>query len=255
MTTQTAPKTKPKIALFDFTSCEGCQLNKLNLENHILDLLEHVEIVEFREAMDDRADSYDIAFIEGSISTPTCVERIHDIRRRAKILVALGSCASIGGINAMKNLQPIEDVREIVYGEDKYLFPTLPAMPVSAIVKVDYEIHGCPMSIPEFLQVFKALVMGKAPIKPDSPVCVECKLRENECLFDRGMVCLGPITRSGCDAICPSFGQFCSGCRGLVPNPNRNAMLDILTDHGLSVQDAEKRLLLFNSYKQSDTFK
>ena len=255
MTTQTAPKTKVKIALFDFTSCEGCQLNKLNLENHILDLLEYVEIVEFREAMDNRADSYDIAFIEGSISTPTCVERIHDIRRRAKILVALGSCASIGGINAMKNLQPIEDVREIVYGEDKYLFPTLPAMPVSAIVKVDYEIHGCPMSIPEFLQVFKALVMGKAPIKPDSPVCVECKLRENECLFDRGMVCLGPITRSGCDAICPSFGQFCTGCRGLVPNPNKNAMLDILTDHGLSVQDAEKRLLLFNSYKQSDTIK
>ncbi|NQU27629.1 MAG: NADH:ubiquinone oxidoreductase [Candidatus Marinimicrobia bacterium] len=255
MTTQTAPKTKIKIAYFDFTSCEGCQLNKLNLENHILDLLEHVEIVEFREAMDDKADSYDVAFIEGSISTPTCVERIHDIRRRAKILVALGSCASIGGINAMKNLQPIEDVREIVYGEDKYLFPTLPAMPLSAIVKVDYEIHGCPMSIPEFLQVFKALAMGKAPIKPDSPVCVECKLRENECLFDRGMVCLGPITRSGCDAICPSFGQFCTGCRGLVPNPNKNAMLDILTDHGLSLQEAEKRLLLFNSYQHPDTFK
>ena len=230
-------------------------MNKLDLENHLLEILEHVDIVEFREAMDDKADAYDIAFIEGSISTPSCVERIHDIRRRAKILVALGSCASIGGINAMKNLQPIEDVRETVYGEDKYLFPTLPAMPVSAIVKVDYEIHGCPMSIPEFLVVFKALVMGKQPIKPDSPVCVECKLRENECLYDRGMVCLGPITRSGCDAICPSFGQFCTGCRGLVPDANKNAMLDILTDHGLSLQEAEKRLLLFNSYKQQDLFK
>ncbi len=255
MSTQTAPKTKPQIAFFDFTSCEGCQLNKLNLENHLLEILEHVDIVEFREAMDDKADAYDIAFIEGSISTPSCVERIHDIRRRAKILVALGSCASIGGINAMKNLQLIEDVRETVYGEDKYLFPTLPAMPVSAIVKVDYEIHGCPMSIPEFLVVFNALVMGKIPITPDSPVCVECKLRENECLYDRGMVCLGPITRSGCDAICPSFGQFCTGCRGLVPNANKNAMLDILTDHGLSLQEAEKRLLLFNSYQQQDLFK
>ncbi len=255
MSTQTALKTKPQIAFFDFTSCEGCQLNKLDLENHLLEILEHVDIVEFREAMDDKADAYDIAFIEGSISTPSCVERIHDIRRRAKILVALGSCASIGGINAMKNLQPIEDMRETVYGEDKYLFPTLPAMPVSAIVKVDYEIHGCPMSIPEFLVVFKALVMGKQPIKPDSPVCVECKLRENECLYDRGMVCLGPITRSGCDAICPSFGQFCTGCRGLVPDANKNAMLDILTDHGLSLQEAEKRLLLFNSYKQQDLFK
>ena len=255
MSTQTALKTKPQIAFFDFTSCEGCQLNKLDLENHLLEILEHVDIVEFREAMDDKADAYDIAFIEGSISTPSCIERIHDIRRRAKILVALGSCASIGGINAMKNLQPIEDMRETVYGEDKYLFPTLPAMPVSAIVKVDYEIHGCPMSIPEFLVVFKALVIGKQPIKPDSPVCVECKLRENECLYDRGMVCLGPITRSGCDAICPSFGQFCTGCRGLVPDANKNAMLDILTDHGLSLQEAEKRLLLFNSYKQQDLFK
>ena len=255
MSTQTAPKTKPQIAFFDFTSCEGCQLNKLDLENHLLEILEHVDIVEFREAMDNKADAYDIAFIEGSISTPSCVDRIHDIRRRAKILVALGSCASIGGINAMKNLQPIEDVRETVYGEDKYLFPTLPAMPVSAIVKVDYEIHGCPMSISEFLVVFKALVMGKMPIKPDSPVCVECKLRENECLYDRGMVCLGPITLSGCDAVCPSFGQFCTGCRGLVPDANKNAMLDILTDHGLSQQEAEKRLLLFNSYKQQDLFK
>lgn len=255
MSTPTASKMKPQIAFFDFTSCEGCQLNKLNLENHLLEILEHVDIVEFREAMDDKADAYDIAFIEGSISTPSCVERIHDIRRRAKILVALGSCAATGGINAMKNLQPIEDVRETVYGEDKYLFPTLPAMPVSTIVKVDYEIHGCPMSIPEFLVVFKALVMNKQPIKPDSPVCVECKLRENECLYDRGMVCLGPITRSGCDAICPSFGQFCTGCRGLVPDANKNAMLNILTDHGLSLQEAEKRLLLFNSYQQQDLFK
>ncbi len=255
MSTPTAPKTKPKVAFFDFTSCEGCQLNKLDLENHILDLLEHVDIVEFREAMDDKADEYDVAFIEGSISTPSCVSRIHDIRRRTKVLVALGSCASIGGVNAMKNLQPIEDVRESVYGEDKYLFPTLPAMPVSAIVKVDYEIHGCPMSIPEFLVVFKALVMGKLPEKPDYPVCVECKLRENECLFDRGMVCLGPITRAGCDAVCPSFGQFCTGCRGLVPNPNKNAMLEILTSHGLSLKEAEKRLLLFNSYSKQSSFK
>lgn len=253
--TTTTTKIKPKVAFFDFTSCEGCQLNKLDLENHILDLLEHVDIVEFREAMDDKADEYDVAFIEGSISSPSCVQRIHDIRRRTKVLVALGACASNGGINAMKNLQPIETVRETVYGEDKYLFPTLPAMPVSAIVKVDYEIHGCPMSIPEFLQVFKSLVMGKDPIKADSPVCVECKLRENECLFDRGMVCLGPITRSGCDAICPSFGQFCTGCRGLVPNPNKNAMLDILQSHGLSLEEAEKRLLLFNAYNQQNTFK
>ncbi len=239
---------KPKVAFFDFTSCEGCQLNKLNLENHILDVLEHIDIVEFREAMDDKADHYDVAFIEGSISTPKCVERIHDIRRRADVLVALGSCASIGGINSMKNLHPIESVRETVYGKDKYLFPTLPAIPVSAVVKVDFEIHGCPMSIPEFLKVFKSLIAGKMPIKADSPVCVECKLQENECLFERGIVCMGPITRSGCEAVCPSFGQFCSGCRGILPNADRSAMIEILVRHGLSIQDARKRLLMYSSY-------
>ena len=147
---------KPRVAFFDFTSCEGCQLNKLNLEDHLLDVLQHIDIVEFREAMDDRAEEYDIAFIEGSISTPSCIARIHDIRRRSKVLIALGACATQGGINAIKNLHPIEEVRETVYGDDKYLFPTLPAMPVSAIVKVDYEINGCPMSTPEFLKVLKS---------------------------------------------------------------------------------------------------
>ncbi len=243
---------KPKVAFFDFTSCEGCQLNKLNLENQLIDILNHVDLVEFREAMDDTADEYDIAFIEGSLSTPSCIERIHDIRRRTKILVALGACATIGGINALKNLHPIDSVREIVYGDEKYRFPTIPAIPISDVVHVDYEIHGCPMSIPEFLRVLKSLLMNKKPEKPEAAVCVECKLRENECLYDRGMVCLGPITLGGCEAICPSFGQFCTGCRGLIPNPNKNAMLDILHQHGLSFEDAKKRLLLFNSHSVRD---
>jgi len=246
-------KAKPKIAFFDFTGCEGCQLNKLNFEDNILDIIAHVDIVEFREAMDDKADHYDVAFIEGSLSTPDCISRIHDIRRRSTVLVSLGACASTGGINAMKNLQPIETVRETVYGDDKYRFPTLPAMPVSAVVKVDHEINGCPMSQPEFLKVFKALVTGQSPIKPGTPVCVECKLKENECLYNRGMVCLGPITKSGCDAICPSFGQFCTGCRGLVSNPNKNAMINIMTDHGISLDDAQKRMLLFNSYSHNQS--
>jgi len=247
----TEKKIKPKVAFFDFTGCEGCQLNKLNLEDHMLAVLEHIDIVEFREAMDDRAEEYDIAFIEGSISTPSCIERIHDIRRRTKMLIALGACASQGGVNAMKNLQPIEDVRKTVYGDEMYRFPTLPAMPISAIVKVDYAIDGCPMSTPEFLKVLKAILAGQQPIKSDSAVCVECKLLENECVYDKGMVCLGPVTRNGCEAICPSFGQFCTGCRGLISNPNKNAMLDILTDHGISLEEAKKRILLFNSYDHS----
>ncbi|NQV15649.1 NADH:ubiquinone oxidoreductase [bacterium] len=238
---------KPKVAFFDFTSCEGCQLNKLNLENDLLDILKHVDIVEFREAMDDRADLYDVAFIEGSISTPACVERIHDIRRRAKILVAIGSCAVNGGVNAMKNLHPIDEVRETVYGDDKYLFATLPAMAISSVVKVDYVVRGCPMTQQDFLRLLISLVLGKQPPKYRTPVCVECKLRESECLYNRGMVCLGPITRGGCDAICPSFGQFCTGCRGLMDNPNLEGMSEIMTNHGISLEEAQKRMLLYNS--------
>ena len=171
---------KPRVAFFDFTSCEGCQLNKLNFENELLDLLIHVDIVEFREAMDGHCQEYDIAFVEGSISTPACVERIHDIRRRSKILVALGSCAVNGGINAMKNLHPPEWVKETVYGEDKYLFPSIPAQPLSALVRVDYEVRGCPMSPPEYLHVFKSLLLGRRPETKDTSVCIECKLNENE---------------------------------------------------------------------------
>ena len=238
---------KPKVAFFDFTSCEGCQLNKLNFENDLLDILKHVDIVEFREAMDDKAESYDIAFIEGSISSPSCVERIHDIRRRTKVLVALGSCAVNGGVNAMKNLHDIDQVRETVYGEEKYLFATLPAMPVSSVVKVDYEVRGCPMTQQDFLRLLVSLVLGKQAPRYDSPVCVECKLKENECLYNRGMVCLGPITRAGCEAQCPSFGQFCTGCRGLLDDPNYDGMLEVMTNHGISLDEAKKRMLLYNS--------
>ncbi len=238
---------KPKIAFFDFTSCEGCQLNKLNLENDLLSLLELVDIVEFREAMDNRSDFYDIAFIEGSISTPACVERIHDIRRRSKILVALGACAVQGGVNAMKNLHSADWVKETVYGEDKYLFPSIPVQPVGAVVKVDYEIRGCPMSTPEFLHVLKSLILGRKPEVIDYAVCVECKLRENECVLDKGMFCLGPVSRAGCDAICPAFGQYCTGCRGVISNLNEQGAVRMLQRHGISAHEARKRLKLFNA--------
>ncbi|MBC8214501.1 MAG: NADH:ubiquinone oxidoreductase [Candidatus Marinimicrobia bacterium] len=238
---------KPKVAVFDFTGCEGCELNKLNFENELLDIIAHIDFVEWREAMDDKADEYDIAFIEGSISTPECVDRIHDIRNRSKILIALGACAVCGGMNAMKNQKPLEVAREEVYGKDKDLFPTLPALPLSAYVKVDFEIRGCPMTQQEFLRVVTALLMGKNPIIPDYAVCVECKLKENECVYGNGMICMGPITRAGCDAQCPSFGQYCIGCRGLVSHPNKEAMIEILTNHGLSVDEADKKMSLFNT--------
>jgi coenzyme F420-reducing hydrogenase gamma subunit len=238
---------KPRVGIFDFTGCEGCELNQLNFEDQLLDILEHVEIVEWREAMDGRADELDIAFVEGSLSTPDCIKQIHEIRRKSKVLVAPGACAVQGGMNALKNIRPIEQVREEVYGQDKYLFPTLPALPISSVVKVDVNVRGCPMTQKEFLKVFTSLVMGKSPIEPGDAVCTECKLRDNECVFEKGMICLGPVTRAGCDAQCPSVGQYCIGCRGLVPEPNVEAMEEILVAHGLSMDDARKKLQLFNA--------
>lgn len=238
---------KPRVGIFDFTGCEGCELNQLNFEDQLLDILAHVDIVEWREAMDDKPGEYDIAFVEGALSTPDCIRRIHDIRRRAKVLVALGSCAVTGGVNAVKNTRPIEQVREEVYGADKYLFPTLPALPLSAVVKVDHNVRGCPMTQREFLKVFTSLVMGKQPVEPDEAVCVECKLKENECVYDKGMICLGPVTRAGCDAQCPSVGQYCTGCRGLVSEPNIAGMEEILAAHGLSRDEARRRLQLYSA--------
>lgn len=238
---------KPRVGIFDFTGCEGCELNQLNFEDQLLDILEHVEIVEWREAMDGQVDELDIAFVEGSLSTPDCIKRIHEIRRKSKVLVALGACAVQGGMNALKNIRPIEQVREEVYGQDKYLFPTLPALPISSVVKVDVNVRGCPMTQKEFLKVFTSLVMGKTPIEPGDSVCTECKLKDNECVYEKGMICLGPVTRAGCDAQCPTFGQYCTGCRGLVPEPNVAAMEEILVAHGLSMDDARKKLQLFNA--------
>jgi coenzyme F420-reducing hydrogenase gamma subunit len=238
---------KPKVGIFDFTGCEGCELNQLNFEDQLLDILEHVDIVEWREAMDGQADELDIAFVEGALSTPDCIKRIHEVRRKSKVLVALGACACQGGVNGLKNTRPIEEVREEVYGEDKYLFPTLPALALDAVVKVDYKVRGCPMTQVEFLKVFTSLVMGKSPIEPGNAVCVECKLKENECVYEKGMICLGPVTRSGCEAHCTSLGQYCTGCRGLVPEPNLGAMEEILVQHGLASDEAWKRLQLFNA--------
>ncbi|MBC8479507.1 MAG: NADH:ubiquinone oxidoreductase [FCB group bacterium] len=238
---------KPKVAVFDFTGCEGCELNHLNFENELLDILEHIDFVEWREAMDDRVDHYNIAIVEGSISTPDCVTRIHDIRNRADILIAVGSCAVIGGINAMKNLKPLEESREEVYGKDKDLFATLPALPVSQYVKVDFQVRGCPMDQGEFLRLLTSLLSGKKPIICDNAVCVECKLNENECVYGKGMICLGPVTRGGCDALCTGVGQYCIGCRGLVSHPNIKGMTEILTTSGLSEEEAKKRLDLFNA--------
>jgi sulfhydrogenase subunit delta len=172
---------KPKVAFFDFTSCEGCQLTVVDsLQTH-LDLLNVVEIVQFREAISERGEDYAIAFVEGSITRESDEERLKKIREQAAVLVALGACAHIGGVNAIKNLAPLDDVRKYVYGDKAEWYATYAARPLSAVVKVDAFIPGCPIDREEFIRVVKAALLGKKPPIPDYPLCVECKLKENVC--------------------------------------------------------------------------
>jgi sulfhydrogenase subunit delta len=238
---------KPKAAFFDFTGCEGCQLAIVNLEQEILDVVNLVDIVNFREAISDRGEDYDVAFIEGSISSPQCVQRINEIRGKAKLVITIGSCSSIGGINSVRNTQSIDDVRENVYGESRYWYPSIPALPVSAFVKVDASIPGCPMDEDEFLKVLRAVLLGKAPPIPGYPVCVECKRKENVCVYELGQFCMGPVTRAGCGARCPSYGHYCFGCRGLVPDANANAEKEVLENYGLSVAEVTKKFTLYDN--------
>ncbi|MBF0426750.1 MAG: NADH:ubiquinone oxidoreductase [Magnetococcales bacterium] len=252
---------KPKIAFFDFASCEGCQLSVLNCEDLFLDILALVDIVEFREAMSERAPRFDIAFIEGSINREEDAERLRDIRARSKILVALGACACMGNVQARANfIAPAENFKR-VYGEaDRNLVQTDPdywhlwahtrVRAVREVVNVDFELRGCPMVPEEFIHLVKSLVSGTVPHFPAQAVCVECKMNENECVYDRGETCLGQITYGGCHAICVSHGQPCDGCRGTLPYANLEAHARLLREKGLSPVAIRSRYRLFCSQER-----
>lgn len=240
---------KPTLAVFDFACCEGCQLQIVNLEEEILDLLSLVDVVEWREAMSEQSDTHDIAVIEGSITRPEDEERLKAIRERAKVLIALGACATIGGINKLKDLFDLADVRREVYGPaaDMPHLQTAPTKSVGEVVKVDFMVHGCPIDRRELGYIIRCVAVGKTPVIPPHPVCVECKLKDNICRFEYQEVCLGPITRAGCGARCPSSGLWCFGCRGLVDDPNVNAAHDVMELYGKDLKDFRHRLVLFNS--------
>lgn len=240
---------KPTVAFFDFTSCEGCQLTVLDALQTHPELLDVIEIVEFREAMTGHAERYDIAFIEGSCTRASDESRLLSIRARAAVVIALGSCAHIGGINAIRNKMPLDDVRNAVYGKDAHYFETYPVRPLSAVIPVDYVIPGCPINPAELLRIVTALLQGRSPEIPDYPVCIECKLRETVCAYQLGRTCLGPVTRAGCQAQCPSSGYKCVGCRGLLSNSNMESLKQVMSEHGLSDRAIENSLSMFLTWQ------
>ena len=245
---------KPRVAIFDFACCEGCQLQIVNFEEEILDLIGSVEVVEWREAMSEQSTEYDIAIIEGSITRPQDEEKLKTIRERAKILIAIGACATTGGLNKLKNNFDLDEVREYVYGEDgkKPHLNTAMTKAADEVVKVDCKIHGCPIDNQELAYAIRCLLMGKTPVIPDYPVCVECKAKGNVCRWEYGEICLGPIIRAGCGAKCPSASFRCFGCRGYIDNPNVDAAKEVMEKYGLTVEDLKSKMVLFGS-KQGPT--
>jgi len=242
---------KPRVAFFDFAGCEGDQLQIANLEEELLTLLGQVEVVSFREVMKEHSNNYDIAFVEGSCTRLQDEERLMQIRKNAKIVVAIGSCATIGGINCLRNYKDSEEVKKIVYGDKAKLFDTYAARPIDAVIRVDAYVHGCPMTKDEFLQVVKSLLLGKKPEIPNYPVCVECKKNENICAFERGQYCVGTVTRAGCNSCCVNEGTICWGCRGLVDNPNENAHQEVLVKYGITVDDAIDKFKLYFGWQEA----
>lgn len=242
---------KPSIAVHKFSSCDGCQLAFLNAGQDLLKLTELVEIRHFLEA--GIADEYarvDIAFVEGSISTTDELTRIQRVRAESRFLVTLGACATAGGLQALRNLDGSnESWKHAVYAEPGFIHTLSEAEPVSAHVKVDFELWGCPVNGRQVLATVQQLLLGIAPLDQRDKLCMECKRQHAVCVMvAEGKPCMGPVTRTGCGALCPRFGRDCYACFGPAENCNTEAMSRRLTGLGLPPADIARRFLFINSH-------
>lgn len=250
MPRQTAPGTKPKLAVYKFSSCDGCQLSLLNLEDELLEIIGAVEIAYFLEARRrELPPPYDLGLVEGSISTPDEEERIHRIRRDCKSLIAIGACATSGGIQALRNWADVDEFTRHVYAHPEYIKTLDTATPIAAHVFVDFELRGCPVNQHQLLELITATLCGRKPVIPTHSVCIECKRRGTPCrLVSEDQPCLGPITQAGCGALCPAIGRPCYGCFGPMELPNIDSLCARFTAMGRSGPELVRMLRSFNGY-------
>lgn len=249
------PKSKPKVAVWKFASCDGCQLSLLDCEDELLAVTGAVEIANFPEA--SRAVSrgpYDISLVEGSITTPHDAERIHRVRRQSGILISIGACATAGGIQALRNFASVKDLVSAVYASPHYIETLAKSTPISDHVVVDYELRGCPINKYQLLEIVNALLNGRKPNIPATSVCMECKRRGIVCgLVAVGPPCLGPVTQAGCNALCPSFHRGCFGCFGPKEAPNTSSLAAAWKSQGMS--NRQLRLLFRNFNATAEAFR
>ncbi len=212
----------PKLAVWKFASCDGCQLSLLDCEDELLALAGAVEIAYFPEASRMMVKGpYDLSLVEGSITTPHDAERIKEVRGASKYLVTIGACATAGGIQALRNFKDVEQFISVVYASPEYIDVLATSTPISNHVPVDFELRGCPINKHQLIEVITAYLHGRRPNTPPQSVCVECKLRGTVCVMvAHGTPCLGPVTHAGCGAICPAYNRGCYGCYGPKETPN-----------------------------------
>jgi coenzyme F420-reducing hydrogenase gamma subunit len=239
---------RPRLAVWKFASCDGCQLSLLDCEDELLTLADTVEIANFLEASSAVAEGpYDLSLVEGSITTAHDLERIRMVRLQSKHLVTIGACATAGGIQALRNFADVNDFIAAVYASPHYIETLATSTPISAHVPVDYELHGCPIDKAQLIEVISAYLAGRKPAVAAHSVCIQCKQRGTICVMVQGTPCLGPVTHAGCGAICPAFRRGCYGCFGPMETPNTAALTHAWQSLGAAPRDIRRAFRTFNA--------
>lgn len=225
----------PKLAVWKFASCDGCQLSLLDLEDELLDLAGSVQIAYFLEATRSvAAGPYDVSLVEGSITTAHDAQRIREVREASRLLITIGACATAGGIQALRNFRDVAEFTAAVYATPRFIDTLATSTAISEHVKVDFELHGCPINKRQLLEVLSAFLNNRPPAIGSYSVCLECKRRGNVCVMvAHGTPCLGPVTHAGCGALCPSYHRGCYGCFGPAEAPNTASLTQALAASGI----------------------
>ena len=244
-----ASHSTPKLAVWKFASCDGCQLSLLDCEDELLAVAGAVEIAHFLEASSAVVEGpYDVSLVEGSVTTPQDAERIQEVRRVSRHLVAIGACATAGGVQALRNFTAVDEFASVVYAHPEYLSTLESSTPISAHVPVDFELRGCPVDRGQLLEVLSAFLRKRKPDIRTHSVCLECKRRGNVCVMvAHGTGCLGPVTQAGCGAICPSFERGCYGCFGPMETPNTASLSAALHSGGMDGGTVMRLFRTFNA--------
>jgi len=243
---------KPKLAVWKFASCDGCQLSLLDCEDQLLELCEEIHLANFPEASREVVKGpYDISLVEGSITTPHDAERIQKVRQSSKFLITIGACATAGGIQALRNFKDVNDFISIVYANPEYIDALSKSAPIAEHVKVDFELRGCPIDKMQLIEVISAFLMGRKPNTPPHSVCIECKRNGTVCVMvSEGKMCMGPVAHAGCGALCPGYNRACFGCFGPKETPNTGSLSSLFKSRGAGNDEILKSFRSFNAYSE-----